>query len=823
MSGAAQPVALTFAAPYSASKATALGVGLGPISDDTARQVGEATPDGASTLADAVVLDPEATPKTAARPPRPSTARSRRAASALGIVVILVLCGFSMALAFRGGAYGPADWLPLMVAIVAFAVIVCLGGPAVVSDRFQKLLLGLFAAQAVWTAASMLWATSLGNTWEEINRTLLYAVGVALVFAAVRWAGLKGLTALATLLAAVVGVVGLVVALTLASSDNPMALFEEARLNYPVTYYNGLSALLMLGFWLALGMATGAGTARKRRGDTGKPADDVEPPRSALPRWAQPLLLMLAVLLAELALLPQSRGALWTFFLVVPFFVILSSNRFRALVDLAIVALPAVAFWNTLNGVYVAIKYETPFDVALSAALQAIGYSVLIVLGAWAVTFLVERGVGATSRRVTAWIGVTLIVLAVAGMAGGLVYADQRTGGLVDYIDDKWGEIASDAGTTSAEAESRLSAVSLNGRLSQWRVALRAFDDNPILGIGAQNFELYHSQHRTNGAIEVRQPHSQPVQLLAELGLPGLLLWLAFVALVLVRAVTLRFRSSSRAQQVAIAAVATAVISWLIHSSADWLWQLAAVSLPAMMLMGGLIGAGGPSERRVLALFKAPVTGPRERRSAAHDRRSAERSVAESGAVATAESATSVADKLPSAPRRSPAAPRGKAHGSLRVSRAVLCVLALVVLASALFPYLSLRYSNLAAGSLNLEAVTAQTSTAHTLDPTSVIPYTVRASAHAMAATAEIEGSAYRVEQYRLAAEDWADAAELESGYWLYSYQTAEAFLAARDAAREAGDQAAVEEFTQLARTYLNEADRLNPLSRQVDALEKLF
>jgi hypothetical protein len=796
---------------------------MDPISDDTARQVGEAAPDGASALADVVAPSSTTPPKTVARPQKPSTARSRRAATALGVVIIVVLCAVSLILAFRGGAYGPADWLPLMVAVAAFAVVVCLGGPAVVSDRFQKVLLGLFAAQAVWTAASILWATSLGNTWEETNRTLLYAVGAALVFAAVRWAGLKGLTVLATLLAAVIGVVGLVIALTLAFGDNPEALFEAARLNYPVTYFNGLAALLMLGFWLALGVAAGAGVARKRHSNTGKSAEDVEPPQSALPRWAQPLLLMLAVLLAELALLPQSRGALWTFFMVVPFFVVLSGNRFRALVDLAIVAMPVVVFWDKFSAVYVAITHETPFDAALSGALQAMGYSVVIVLCAWAVTWLAERGVGPLPRRVTIWTGVVLIVLAVAGMAGGLVYADQRTGGLVEYVDDKWGELASDAGTGSAEAESRLSAVSLNGRLSQWRVALRAFNDNPILGIGAQNFELYHYQHRTNSAIEVRQPHSQPVQLLAELGLPGLLLWLAFVVLVFVRAVTIRFRSKNRAEQVIVAAVTTAAISWLIHSSADWLWQLAAVSLPAMMLMGGLIGASGPPERRVLALFKAPVTGPRDRRSGAEDRRSAARGVAESEALAIAGSATPGAATSREAPRRSAAPPRGKAHGSLRVSRAVICALALVVLASALFPYLSLRYSNLAAGSLNLETVTAQTNTAHALDPTSVVPYTVRASAHAVAAAAEVEGSAHRVELYKLAAEDWADAAELESGYWLYSYQTAEAFLAARDAAREAGDNVAEQELTQLARTYLNEADRLNPLSRQVDALEKLF
>ena len=40
------------------------------------------------------------------------------------------------------------------------------------------LLLGLLAA---WTAASLLWAGSRSNAWEETNRTLFYLVAVALV------------------------------------------------------------------------------------------------------------------------------------------------------------------------------------------------------------------------------------------------------------------------------------------------------------------------------------------------------------------------------------------------------------------------------------------------------------------------------------------------------------------------------------------------------------------------------------------------------------------------------------------------------------------
>ena len=141
----------------------------------------------------------------AAPPAVPAAARSAssrdRVSTVAGIVIIAALCAICVALVFRGGGYVASSWLPLAIVTAALALLVTLSGPAAVSDRFQKVLLGLFGVQVVWTFASMIWASSTGNAWEEANRTLFYAVAIALVFVAVRWAGLVGLTALAGMLA----------------------------------------------------------------------------------------------------------------------------------------------------------------------------------------------------------------------------------------------------------------------------------------------------------------------------------------------------------------------------------------------------------------------------------------------------------------------------------------------------------------------------------------------------------------------------------------------------------------------------------------------
>ncbi|MBN1320240.1 MAG: O-antigen ligase family protein [Thermoleophilia bacterium] len=782
--------------------------------------------------------DRPAPPKTAEAEPLPS-----RAGIVAGVAVIVLLCAVCLGLAFQGGAYSPADWLPFLVGVAALALVVSISGPEVLTGRYQRVLLAIFGLQAVWTAASIFWATSLGNAWEEINRTFFYAVGIALAFAAVRWAGRVGLDALTALLTAVIGAAAVVIVVRLAVSGDPSIYFAGGRLNYPVTYFNGLACLLMMGFWLALGMANGPMVARLRRREAGEaPTAGAGPQvaggalegghantavahadaptagatrraarpslgraglrgggRGGLPRWAQPILLVLAVFLLELALLPQSRGGFWTFFLVIPFFVILSPSRFRALFDLGIVALPMVLFWGRLNDVYVAIRDDAPLDAALGSALRAMGYSVLIVLGAWTVSWLVERLTGPLAGRVRVAIGIALVVLAIGGAAAGLIYADHRTGDLGGYLGDRWEEFTSDkVGETGSGG--RFAAVGLNGRLTQWKVSAKASEQHPMLGVGAQNFEIYWYQHRTT-LLEVRQPHSQPMQVLGELGLPGLVLYVAFALLVLVRAVVVRFRTRGRATQAVVAAMMTAVLCWFIHSSADWLWQLAAVALPAMLLFGGLIGAG-------------PTAGARARSRAA----TAEATVP---AAAARETGTSAAEFL--AASRMDA--RRGARGARRrwVYRAILAVLALAVIVSAALPYLSMRYSDMAAGSTDLQLMTDRAATAAALDPTSVTPLATRAGAHRAAAAQGEPGSAEQIEQLNLAAQAWVEATEREPGGWLYYYQAAEAYLAARDAALAAGTFSKAEEFGDSARSYLDEAGRLNPLSPQVKALEKAF
>ena len=121
----------------------------------------------------------------------------------------------------------------------------------------------------------------------------------------------------------------------------------------------------------------------------------------------------------------------------------------------------------------------------------------------------------------------------------------------------------------------RLFSASGNGRSDYWRVALNEFDSEPFHGVGAGNYDPdYYRLRRTTDAIE--QPHSLELQTLAELGLVGLALLLAFLGGVGWAAV--------RAHRIAPAAAAgpfAALVTYLVHSPLDWDWQMPAVTLGA--------------------------------------------------------------------------------------------------------------------------------------------------------------------------------------------------------------------------------------------------
>ena len=70
----------------------------------------------------------------------------------------------------------------------------------------------------------------------------------------------------------------------------------------------------------------------------------------------------------------------------------------------------------------------------------------------------------------------------------------------------------------------------LGDRAQYWRVAWRAFERHPLLGSGAGTFDEQWLRYRGSG-VSVRDAHSLYLETLSELGVVGLLLLVALLAL----------------------------------------------------------------------------------------------------------------------------------------------------------------------------------------------------------------------------------------------------------------------------------------------------
>ena len=107
-------------------------------------------------------------------------------------------------------------------------------------------------------------------------------------------------------------------------------------------------------------------------------------------------------------------------------------------------------------------------------------------------------------------------------------------------------------------------------RYDYWRIAVEAWRDKPLAGLGAGGYSMpYFQQRRTTEAV--RQPHSIELQVLAELGLVGgalLLAWLAAVAWAIARAMRRRIDAARAHLLVAASGLFAA---WLAQTSGDWL------------------------------------------------------------------------------------------------------------------------------------------------------------------------------------------------------------------------------------------------------------
>ncbi len=465
-----------------------------------------------------------------------------------------VLLAGPTALAFFTGGYfdEPRVWTGLIVwLLVAVAAVV--NGRSLPRKGSAWLALGGLAALAAWTLASIAWAPIAGNAYHAGQTTVLY-LG-ALLAAAMLLRGSWQLAVEPALAAGTLIVVGYGISERLLPGvlHFSRSVTAQGRLEQPLTYWNAMGELAALGFVLCARLA----------GDR-----DRDPRlRAAAAAASAPLGLGLY--------LSFSRGALFACAAGVVALVVLAPRREQLeglIVTIAAGALAAAAAApfsgvTSLTGSLSRREWQGAVVLALLLVIMAVAWLAQSVL-------LRRPSEGGRLRlpRAAPWLATALIC---AGLGGAVVLGAKEHS----------------AAALSGGA-SRYTTLQSN-RYAYWRVAFRAFEHEPIHGVGAGGWAVWWLRYRPFSE-SATDAHSLPFQTLAELGVVGMALLLVFVG-----GVALASARAMRARPALAAGPVAALVVYVVHSPLDWDWQMPALSLVAFVLAGMVLAlADGTGEAR---------------------------------------------------------------------------------------------------------------------------------------------------------------------------------------------------------------------------------
>lgn len=503
--------------------------------------------------------------------------------------------------------YQPTAWYVGALVIVGLWCATALGLRRIRMSRWAAVACAALLAYTAWSFLSVLWAHDQGAAFLGSVRTLVYLAAFA-TLAMLPWTAWSARVALGAFVAAV-GAVAVAIAVKVAFMHDPSSLYLDARLVYPLGYYNADAALLTCAAIVAVALCA----------------------LRSSPAPLRVVGLVVAAVCLQLAVLAQSRGWLFTLPLVLVLALVLVPGRLRLLASALGPALATAAAAPALAHVYgratvngVALAQPQIGRVLHQQGLHAVRVmliaDVALAILAGVVVTLDRRIVPrAELRRRANRAGAALAALAVVvGIAVALLVTN---GHAVARVEHAWRSFANTSESTGASS-SRFGSLG-SQRADFWRVAAHEWIAHPLAGIGQDNFaapylRLGHTDQ------EPRWTHSIELRLLVHTGLVGALLFALFIFVVLLAA--LRGRERGSPERVAAGIALLPLVVWLVHGSLDWFWEFPALSVPALAFAAA-----------ATALPAASSVGPTAATPLAHERMrspSRGRTIAKCGAVA---------------------------------------------------------------------------------------------------------------------------------------------------------------------------------------------
>ncbi len=479
----------------------------------------------------------------------------------LAPVLALGLLGAGAATSpFFQGFYDARVWVPIGLGVITLAAAAAIGRPARLTRAGSLALAGL-AGLGLWALISQGWAESAEAAIVEGNRMLILAAVLGLAIVLLRDER-RSMFLIGVLGAGVLALAATVLARMLWGDTS---LFLGGRLNEPLGYVNAEATVFAIGIWLSVAAAerrdpfvAGAGAAA-------------------------------ATLCAGLTLMSQSRGAALAVIVSTVAVLVLVPGRQRRTFAVALVGLVVVLASGVLVDVVDAGATEaTVRDAGLTLVIISVLAGFL-----WAASVTAHsRATDGRARRSAqlrqvggrviggAALLATLVAIAFAGRVGNTIGAQY----------DAFVSVGEPTGSVVPAATTGSRLLSGAGtRYDYWRVAVDAWQDRPLLGLGAGNYDLAYFPQRRQSE-DVRQPHSIELQTLSELGLVGGALFALFVGGVGLgaRRIGRVARIDGPTRTVAVAAVG-GTTAWLVHTSVDWMHIIPGVTAMALCLVAVLV------------------------------------------------------------------------------------------------------------------------------------------------------------------------------------------------------------------------------------------
>lgn len=497
---------------------------------------------------------------------------------ALTLLPALLVVYFS----FNGGGYfaGPDAFAGVVLALVLALRMMLASEPLAGFGPLAAIAGGALLLFGLWTALSEAWSDAPGRALVEADRVLLYLFALLLFASFVRSTDRMRMIVRAVAAGAiVVCTVGLIT--RVAPDVWPIAPdLQQGRLSYPLTYWNAFGLLAGIGLLLCAHL-----TCSERE-----------------PRLLRVAAAAAIPLLGASLYFTFSRGAMAVVIVGLVAYALLS--RPRGLVGGLLAAGPATA-------IAIATAYDADLlasDNPTTAAAASQGHHVALIVAlcvagaalvralALPLDALIERV--HLPERARGWAPATLwvlgAILAVAVFVGG------KGPDKVSSNYDRF--VHGNAVVISGDLRSRLGDPGNNRRIDQWKVAMKGYREDRFRGLGAGTYVNLWNERRPV-LFAIQDAHSLYAEVLAELGVSGLVMLVSTLALILFAFARGLWRGRDRYVYAALTATA---LAWLVRAALDWDWEMPSVTIWLFCAGGAALALSERGRGRALRVATVP-------------------------------------------------------------------------------------------------------------------------------------------------------------------------------------------------------------------------